>query len=105
MSNYERKRLVSGSIDVWVRRKEIYDRHQAGETYVAIARDLGISACRTAELAEWWKSALKAWENYSATPEKWYADRRLRRWAAKWESLAAAGLLGNGKRSPEYGYA
>jgi len=40
------------------RHKLVYDRHQAGETYTAIAKDLGITPVRTRALASRWQQEL-----------------------------------------------
>lgn len=37
------------------RNKEIFERHQSGETYTTIAKELGISVSRVRQLAERWK--------------------------------------------------
>lgn len=85
-------------LGAWLRRKSIYERHQAGETYPAIARDLGISVPRTTELAEMWKRALAGWERYQSEPDLYKDDPRWPNIAARYDRLATAGLLGDGQR-------
>lgn len=89
MANYEREDLVKGSLDVWRRRKEIYERHLAGEDYESIAGDLNITKSRAASLACDWGRILRF---------RHMMSRRTIR-------LINAGLLDGKKRSPEYGYA
>lgn len=40
------------------RHRDVYERHERGETYKEIALSLGISENRTAQLAERWKQEL-----------------------------------------------
>lgn len=88
MAKYKREKLVKGSIDVWKRRKECYDRVMAGEPRDSIALDLGIPKSRVATLYCDWRRILK----YGAHGERL-------------AMLNRAGLLGNNKTSIEYGYA
>lgn len=88
-------KLVAGSIDVWVRCKAIYDRHEAGEPMALIAADFGITTKNGWALAHRWQTVLEVWQSGDYNP----------RAQARYDKLIAAGLLGNGKRSPEYGYA
>jgi FixJ family two-component response regulator len=73
-------------MDGFRRRKEIYDRFQAGETAKEIADDLGISMGRVYQLKSDWQSYLK--------------PNRLPYYQ---KTLVERGLLH--PRSPEYGYA
>lgn len=99
-------------IEVWQRYKTAYERHQAGKTYAEIARDLGISTARASELADNWKQMQQFHDHYLAHRQEYtqplpnpYHEKRRREGVAQLERLEAAGLLGDGKRSPEYGYA
>lgn len=97
-------KLVAGSIDVHVRRKRVYERHQSGETYAEIAKDLGVSVGNACALSKRWKLTLENFDRYLSHPDE-YSERGLQYVAAKFKRLSDAGLLSNGKRSPEYGYA
>ncbi|MCD6288909.1 MAG: hypothetical protein J7M34_00285 [Anaerolineae bacterium] len=46
------------------RHREVYERHLAGETYVDIARDMGISPARARQLALRWKRHVKMWHEF-----------------------------------------
>lgn len=48
----------------WQRRQKIWERHQAGETYTAMAREMGITPARVRELAEHWARRCRLIERY-----------------------------------------
>jgi hypothetical protein len=91
-------------IEVWRRKKAIYDRHLAGETYPAIARDLGVPIHNVVRHATDWRDLLDGYPRYLSYRD--ILNERYRRMADyRFLPLVDAGLLGSGKRSPEYGYA
>jgi len=92
-------------VEIWQRRKQIYERHRVGETFVAIARDLEMKVPTCRAQAAWWAAALAVYEGRKTGAGE-YADEffeRLR--GPTFDKLEAAGLLGAHKRSPQYGYA
>lgn len=48
----------------WLRYQVIYERHQAGETYVSIAQDVGLSISRVHQLAHRWQDRLELADAY-----------------------------------------
>ena len=84
---------IQKRIEAWTRKKAIYDRHLAGETYPAIARSLGVPLHNVMRHVGDWRGVMEGYPRYlerrdSYTPyQRNSADRR-------YLPLVAAGLLG-----------
>jgi hypothetical protein len=106
-------------IEAWARKKAMYDRHQAGETYAAIGHDLGISGQVVREHVTRWRVTLEDYPRYLQERETWPFRSRFRH-DRHYIPLIAAGLIGKKEdrptapslnvgesmmRSPVYGYA
>lgn len=59
------------SVAAWRRRRHIYERHQAGQTYRQIAQELGISPARVRELANAWRRLANRLAQWPEARQEW----------------------------------
>ena len=91
-SPYATETLARRRIERYSHKKAIYDRHLAGETYVAIARDLGVPTHNVKRHSHEWRTTLESYPTYLQQRERVRASER-DRLDRFYQPLIAAGLL------------
>jgi len=92
---------IQRHIETWRRKKAIYDRHIAGETYVAIARSLDVPTHNVMRHGHDWQDQLEYYAKYLQERAE-YSDSK-RQWRDNYFlPLINDGLIGDEKDIPHH---